>query len=232
MHRPPTIPGSPRYSRGAFTLLEILVTAGIVLVLAALLVPSAKSMIDKGSQSKCTANLKQLYLAVRHYSQDNNDRIIYARGKRTGSTSPDWAPELAFNGYLGADSVPLGSIGSIEQVGKFAVFRCPSALLNRKGQPSAAKEYTYGFNGLLTDAESPRGTKTFAQLSMPSRTLMISEGSGTTGWYLNGAKLPNAEHADYANLLFCDGHVESRKPKDLPPATGTEGEIFWRGVEN
>lgn len=218
--------------RAGFTLVETLATAGIILVIAAIVFPAGKALFEKSYQAKCTSNLRQLYLAVRAYGQDNNDRIIYSRGQRTGGTSPDWAPELAFNGYLDKASVAVGSIGSIEQVGKIPVFRCPAALANRRSNAAAATQYTYGFNANLSDAESATGTKTFAKLSKPSQTLMISEGSGTTGWYLNAAKLPNAEHGDKANILFSDGHVEMRDPKTFPSRATAEGKVFWDGVES
>lgn len=218
-------------TRSGFTLLEVLAVTGILLVLAALLFPAGQSFIEKSSQSRCTANLRQLYLAVRLYAQENDDRIIYSRGQRTGGTSPDWAPELAINGYLGTE-IPQGTITNLEQVARHPVFRCPTAMANRRDDPAAARQYTYGFNAILSDAESTNGTKTFTRLSRPSHTLLISEGSGTTGWYLNLAKLPNPEHRDLSNVLFADGHVELRDPRKFPARSTPAGRIFWDGIES
>lgn len=229
--------GFLRVGMEGFTLIEVLAVTGLVLVLAAVLFPAGKSLIDQSTQSQCTANLRQLSLAVRQYAQDNNDRIIYSRGQRGTTKSMDWAPELAFNGYLGKDAVAAGSIGSLDQVGKIPVFRCPAAMANRRGNEEAASQYTYGFNAHLSDAgtddglESEKAKRTFFKLSRPSHTLMISEGSGTTGWYLNSAKLPNAEHNGHANVLFCDGHIEMRDPQKFPSRGTTEGKVFWDGTE-
>lgn len=221
-------------SRDGFTLMELLAVVGTILVLAALLFPAGKSMIDKSNQSKCTSNLRQLYLAVRAYGQDNNDRIIYSQGSRGKIKSKDWAPELAYNGYLREEIPPATGTNTKDEVGKIPVFRCPAAIANRRNNASADTQYTYGFNYHLSSAPDDESTvppKTFSKLSRPSGTMIISEGNGTVGWYLNTSKLPNAEHGDKANLLFCDGHVEMRDPQKFPARTTPEGKLFWEGVE-
>ncbi len=68
---------SPRVPTG-FTLIELLVVIAIIALLAALLLP----VIDKGKLKargiECMSNHRQLALAWRMYSDDNEDRLAYA----------------------------------------------------------------------------------------------------------------------------------------------------------
>ena len=58
-------------SRSAgFTLIEILVVLGIIAVLAALLFPAFGRMQERGRQTNCAANLKQIAVAVQQYYAD------------------------------------------------------------------------------------------------------------------------------------------------------------------
>src|SRR6185295_2236128 len=59
----------------AFTLVELLVVLGIIVVLDALLFPTLASARAKGKRTVCISNLKQVNLAVRMYAEDHDDRI-------------------------------------------------------------------------------------------------------------------------------------------------------------
>lgn len=77
----------PRQSRqlpSGFSLIELLVVIAVIAILAALLLP----VVDKGKLKAygvtCMNNHRQLSLAWRMYSEDNNDVLLYA------SESLDW----------------------------------------------------------------------------------------------------------------------------------------------
>ncbi len=76
-----------------FTLIEVLVVIAVIGILAALLLP----VIEKGKQSAhriyCMNSHRQLCLAWRMYSDDNNDRLLYA------SELP-WRPETTNGAWV------------------------------------------------------------------------------------------------------------------------------------
>jgi prepilin-type N-terminal cleavage/methylation domain-containing protein len=63
---------------GGFTLIELLVVIAIIAILAALLLPSLAKGKLKAQAIQCMNNHRQLALAWRMYSDDNQDRLLYA----------------------------------------------------------------------------------------------------------------------------------------------------------
>ena len=63
--------------RRAFTLVELLVVAAIIALLAALLLPAMASAQRAGKAAVCLSNLRQIGIAIQSYSNDFTGSIPY-----------------------------------------------------------------------------------------------------------------------------------------------------------
>lgn len=64
-----------RTSRRGFTLVELLVCIGLLLMLMAILLPAARRSIESARQAACLNNLRQIAQATLMYAQDNENRF-------------------------------------------------------------------------------------------------------------------------------------------------------------
>src|SRR5688500_10431961 len=62
-----------------FTLIELLVVIAIIAIVASLLFPVFAQARSKARQSACLSNAKQLGMALKMYTQDYDERMLYAR---------------------------------------------------------------------------------------------------------------------------------------------------------
>lgn len=224
---------SPRcLLRDAFTLIELLAVVAIIAILAALLLPAANSMIQKGREAKCVANLRQIGAGLASFAASydgnlplgtaQNDTQILNRGDITGATTGvGWARCLQAH-MVASDSINANRWAT--------VFMCPSAR-DTSGYTKANSANTggYGLNTGLANQNTgtPIGTpvgysiKTL-KIQRPSATLLAADWPGPTlppmtpsSNFKTQAERLSKRHGGRLNVLYADGHVGSMSISDL-----------------
>src|SRR5690242_3540166 len=61
--------------RNAFTLVELLITVGIIVVLLAILVPAIGVAVEQAERTHCLANIHDQHLAQVQYAYDNGRKF-------------------------------------------------------------------------------------------------------------------------------------------------------------
>jgi prepilin-type processing-associated H-X9-DG protein/prepilin-type N-terminal cleavage/methylation domain-containing protein len=216
----------------AFTLVELLVVIAVVGILAALLLTAISQAKAKAKKIQCVNNLHQLGIALNGFVQENHAYPLYANfniSKHNVTAHYDWAEALSYEELGIAESkTPFYSNG---------VWICPSARRHPDGtQDAGTNWFSYGYNwcGLNSAGNTGalglggRNISTLGPLPPPvgesevvAPSEMMAIGDDFDGdhviqrayWIYTGKSSRTGNtftrHQGKANVVFCDGHVES-----------------------
>ncbi|MFN0066229.1 MAG: DUF1559 domain-containing protein [Limisphaerales bacterium] len=227
----------PHRRRGAFTLVELLVVIAIVALLASLLLPALGAAKEMGRRAACLSNLRQVGLAIHTYAGDSDGHIPYGP-KAPPFTSPaelypaTGTPTSLLSLRSGAPA-GLGLLLKGHLAAQPRVLFCPGSdqpldaqkELAKVGTNQAQGSYYYrhgGKTGLFddpADTGAPRNIRLDAlgenRAGLPIRALVMDANFLCPPDLAAFNVRPRTHHRQkFANLLFSDGHVESRRNLD------------------
>lgn len=189
-----------------FTMIELMVVLGIILILAAMLLPTLASSKDSARSTFCINNIKNLDLAVMMYSQDWKSMPAWGADKKTANLTR-WHGTREFV----SNTAPYDAEGGpLFKYMKGQVVSCPKlAEVINKDQPSeelggggygynlyvgscaytvenADSEEAYAQGILVKDIKHPDGTVTFTDTAAnlnSTGSLSSSPAAGELGEY-------------------------------------------------
>jgi prepilin-type processing-associated H-X9-DG protein len=212
--------------RRAFTLIDLLVVVGIVVVLAVVMWPLFAQRRKLARQSSCQQNLKQISLAIKQYRNDFDERfplVSVSSGSPTGVPPYGWADAIQ------------------PYIGNTAVYQCPSDANWGKGDPTKPNYCDYWYNANLMMISRGR-VVTPDEFFYTDQFIVLGDGGNTNGTPTGDARynicgdgtaltspnqvcprsplglatFPTTQiHQGGANLAFADGHVKWFKGDSL-----------------
>lgn len=223
-----------------FTIIELLIIISVMIILIALLLPALNSAREKGRTIVCISNLRQNYLALTQYANDN-EWYPAAKGPNEDFNKGYWYMKLL--PYLGFKSKISGTTGwnTVAKARVYQSLNCPN-LVRINGDTAAYAMngfYNYvnwGLKGAVSISDSTDSAshyvRTDARFSdgrtMSNVTLLgdmsCPKSSGNTppqienGDYFDDSRpgdTASMRHACKKNILFMDGTCSTMGKPDL-----------------
>lgn len=212
-----------------FTLVELLVVIAIIVILAGLIFPALADARDRASKITCTGNQRQLGQALEFYAADYAGMIPDTSGGYWGSSIPIvrmyGGVPFALGKVLGPYRLPPRIFGCPANVA-----RSPAYVRENWEKPGAVVQTAYLYReteaGFRPKKSSPHNR---------GRALLVDFAC----LYATGILMPH--NFKSVNLLYNDGHVESRFNSPVPEEhytlTGSSGitvpscEFVWHNAD-
>jgi len=219
----------------AFTLIELLMVIAIIAILAALLLPVLSQAKQRGLQTQCRGNLKQLQTGWLMYLSEHNDEMppnVWdgAPGRDAGSAPGSWVVGNALR-----DTSPTNIQAGVQWPcnPSLGIYSCPAdnSLANDGKTPRLRSYSLLNYLGADPDIGSDiyvsRDKLKGSQLRQPAAVLAFvceDADSINDGIFLvapppddSWRDMPGSRHARGCTFSFADGHVEYWKWKSNPP---------------
>lgn len=206
-----------------FSLLEILIALAIISILAILGFKGTATMLQRGQQAACAANLRSIGIAINQYAADHDGILpgpltmgqgIYYK-KDDGSMAGALQPYLDLPAYVSGKALRGKS------------FACPAWLRNVKDDTGScyfANQEAFRLNnarvplfGNVSEGKSPLR---LSQISNPTAVVALFEADrwNSTVSFASDPRIPSSPvHGFVRNQLFLDGHIEAAVAEQPAP---------------
>lgn len=236
-----------RRGRRAFTLVELLVSIGIISMLMAMLLPAMRGAREQSRSVACLNNLKQMMLAAQMYQTANGGRYplaTYWAYRPPVRVTYNWDYTETRDNSTGQRTVEPGTLwwASADK----RVLQCPS--FDGKSVGFTADPYTgYNYNTSYVGREMdtagrvPVPPAKGAQIRRPSETAVFGDGeyaSGANkfmrapfpspGELLTAGRYAGTQgfrHRGRTNVAFADGHAEGLRDRHVTTVAGESPRI-------
>ena len=202
-----------------FTLVELLVVVAIIGILAAILIPVGKSMIDKGNTSKCMQNQKQIVAGMLQWINDNDGALPTYTTSVGGGGGWLWYARLSrdTNGIPPAKLPYCGHNPLLPGESSKTIWICPA---NNPFKLGSNRDCSYGIPSAIFANQPTSASQTTSKLinfGKPSRVVAVGDCSLTAATMYKIASDSDiaAPHNGGSIFAFFDGHAEFFK---TPPA--------------
>lgn len=223
-------------SSRAFTLVEMLVCIGIIVVLAGLSVSVLPKVLAKMDASKTVSSYRNAYMLIQMFAADNDGEIVpyesnvYA-AKYGWASRMEWPDIIRYEGYTG--SAALGRKKGYTEVSELSRYYRRMPGISLQSDSSIARNSNLG----RTPDGAVQTTIRFQQLTASSQTMLLTDGrlQSTKRWFF--LRLPNRDGLgalppDYlegkTHVLYADGRLEVI-PVSQVPAYISNDSVFWTG---
>ncbi len=185
-----------------FTLIELLAVIGLMMVLAAILIPAVGLARKTMERTKCASNLKQLGVSFALYAVDH-DGVL---------PSGISFSKLFWDHYVD-DYIPGGR--------ERGIFACPT----EKKQPTSGRSNYIGNTRVLVDTQDNKSAPVpLSRISRPAEVTLIMDGAVNDSGNTNFGFYEQPEVTSYSSDKYADRSI----PQGPDGTTNSNAVIRWR----
>lgn len=233
-------PRSHRHRRRPFTLLEILVTIGIMAVVASMLLPSAARARSKGKQLRCLNGSKQLAMALSMYADDNSGYFPVEEWVAGDTPETYWTQKT--KEYFGDKAPNTEPIDFLACPGMPVVSNCMVDANNESNYMANDLIVRYGggnWSALPYESVKPDQVVSSSKTALSvcgsslastnsglsaSDKALLSRCGTVTQVSDQTLRFPHLDQFENCNVMYVDSHVESMRLENVPTSIS---DVFW-----